>query len=239
MSLKLYSATSLRGLTRWPTMVAAAISRVPARTHTSSAAAALEAAETSDAKQASAKLSASAPPTSTFVPRDGNMADRALDEAARLLSPYELLAGPPSPDSNVRPVRLGIPADETRAERLYREYVERVSESHHEWWKDSNAYFAREQARVMQLYTPASKVGEDAVKRQKEFDEAMSEFYKHHLERTHKRHRIFYWKWVRECIGMSTLGTFAAASRLFVDYRKKRQLTSTQKQQQSAPDTNH
>ncbi|KAJ2807444.1 hypothetical protein H4R21_000478, partial [Coemansia helicoidea] len=69
----------------------------------------------------------------------GRAAAAAGDQPALL--PGQLLVGPPHPVSNIRPVRFYVPADETAAERRYREMREEAADRDHRFWLDNNTRF--------------------------------------------------------------------------------------------------
>ncbi|KAJ2298310.1 hypothetical protein IWW55_004507 [Coemansia sp. RSA 2706] len=57
------------------------------------------------------------------------------------LLPGQFLVGPPHTISNIRPVKFHVPADETAAERQYRELREHAAQRDHEFWLDNNTRF--------------------------------------------------------------------------------------------------
>ncbi|KAJ1991119.1 hypothetical protein GGI25_003563 [Coemansia spiralis] len=52
-----------------------------------------------------------------------------------------MLVGPPHPISNIRPIKFYVPADETPAERTYRELREEAVAKDHEFWLNNNMHF--------------------------------------------------------------------------------------------------
>ncbi|KAJ2722128.1 hypothetical protein GGI07_003513 [Coemansia sp. Benny D115] len=66
-----------------------------------------------------------------------------VHSAGHTLLPGQFLVGAPHPISNIRPLHLYVPHDETLVEKRYREMRENGQRQDHEFWLDNNRRFER------------------------------------------------------------------------------------------------
>ncbi|KAJ1720692.1 hypothetical protein LPJ53_004707 [Coemansia erecta] len=97
----------------------------------------------------------------------------------RMLLPGQLLIGAPHAVSNIRPLRLSIPFDETPAERTYREQRQAAAHQDHVFWLANNTQFEQgKQAFEQQVRTQRGECTLDDL----------SVYYRRYQEESFERH---------------------------------------------------
>ncbi|KAJ2780266.1 hypothetical protein GGI15_003602 [Coemansia interrupta] len=97
----------------------------------------------------------------------------------RMLLPGQLLVGAPHAVSNIRPLRLSIPSDETPAERTYREQRQAAAHQDHVFWQANNQQF--EQGKQAFEQQVRAERGECTL-------DDLSVYYRRYQEESYARH---------------------------------------------------
>ncbi|KAI8148758.1 hypothetical protein BJV82DRAFT_589516 [Fennellomyces sp. T-0311] len=111
------------------------------------------------------------------------------------------MIGTPDPVSNLRPVRYHVAANESDADREWRQIRERVDEFNQSFWETNNTMFIKAKAEY-----------EDSLKQKGEqvTPEALSVFYKDFLDKAYERQMEYNREWWKLNVGMLYPGMKAA-----------------------------
>uniref|UniRef100_A0A023FF09 Uncharacterized protein n=1 Tax=Amblyomma cajennense TaxID=34607 RepID=A0A023FF09_AMBCJ len=126
--------------------------------------------------------------------------DAVRAEDVERLSSVATVVSPPHPVSNLRRVVLPTLANESPAERRFREQYVAVQAWNQEYWAKHNAEFLQRKEEFMQ-----SKLAEyraNGNPKETVPIEDMASFYKTFLNDNHKKHMQYNWAWYRKNIGL-------------------------------------
>ncbi|XP_041352807.1 COA8 family protein CBG23705, mitochondrial-like [Gigantopelta aegis] len=108
--------------------------------------------------------------------------------------------GPPDFSSNIRPVKLHIPADESQLERNYRLKREEIVKWNHDFWTQNNANFLKEKEEFIKEKTSGQSDRDDKDPSKSLTPEEMSVFYREFLQKYYKKHLYYNMDWYKRNI---------------------------------------
>ncbi|KAI4888316.1 hypothetical protein NFI96_017620 [Prochilodus magdalenae] len=107
--------------------------------------------------------------------------------------------GPPDRLSNLRPIIYHIPENETQLERELRHLRQETEDWNHEFWALQNITFSKEKEEYVHSQMKAKGLTErdEKGRRRTLNNEEMAVFYKHFLDKNHKKHASYNKEWYR------------------------------------------
>ncbi|PVV02059.1 hypothetical protein BB560_003498, partial [Smittium megazygosporum] len=127
------------------------------------------------------------------------------------LMPGEILVGQPDPTSNLRPIKLFIPYNETKAEKCYRMLWDRSQEYNSEFWTKNNQDFQK----------GIDKLEEKAKSENKSVSESdLENYFREYLNQSYEKHKKYNRGWWKLNLSLLIPGWFAKLDSL-IRYKRR------------------
>ncbi|PVU92818.1 hypothetical protein BB559_003582 [Furculomyces boomerangus] len=117
------------------------------------------------------------------------------------LFPGETLVGPPSSQSNLRPIKLFVSYDETKAERCLRLLRDEAHNFNEDFWSRNNIQFSEGLSKIEEKAASEGRVVSE---------QELSDYYKEYLDGSYKKYAEYNKGWWKRNLSMLVPGWISA-----------------------------